>query len=89
MNKNQKNNKILISASEISQYQYCSIAWKLKKLGYEPNSKALKIGKNKHKQYGIMIDLNEKLNKKSKIFVIISLILLITAVILIILEVLI
>ena len=87
--KTQKNPKKLISASEIAQYHYCSIAWKLNKLGYKPDSKSLKIGKNKHEQYGRIIDLNKKLNKKSNISFIISITLLIIAIILIIIEVLI
>ena len=89
INNNKKNHKKLISASELAQYQYCSIAWKLKKLGYIPNSKSLEIGGKKHEQYGRIIDINKNLNKKSNIFVIISILLFVIAIILLIIEVLI
>lgn len=64
------NNKIksdVISASEIGQYIYCSAAWYLKRLGYEPKSPNLKEGFEKHKKIGCIIDNIDHKQKKSKI----------------------
>jgi hypothetical protein len=89
MKKNEKKiNTNYISASDIGQYQYCSISWKLKKQGYEPNTELLNIGRNKHISHGDLIDNSEKLIKNSKKLSLISYILLILAAIIVIIEVL-
>jgi len=49
-------NSEVISASEIGQYHYCSIAWYLQKCGYEPVSALLNTGVEKHAQLGEVLD---------------------------------
>ena len=46
----------ILSASEIGQYQYCSIAWYLQKCGYEPQSHFIGIGAKKHVELGHIMD---------------------------------
>jgi len=58
---------IIISASEIGQYHYCSIAWYLQKCGYKPKSQSLEIGLEKHKKLGETLDQVHKNLIKSKI----------------------
>jgi hypothetical protein len=74
---NQKSNRFnsdIISASEIGQFYFCSIAWYLKKCGYEPNSSDLYTGDKKHVTYGKIIDYSNSKLKKSKMFVITSIV---------------
>ena len=54
--KNPKKEKIVISASEIGQYHYCSMSWILQRSGYKPISKKLNIGREKHLKLGDTID---------------------------------
>ena len=54
----------IISSSEIGQFNYCLIAWYLKKCGYEPKSKNIIIGKNKHIKIGKLIDKTQLNIKK-------------------------
>ena len=53
---NHSKNSDIISASEIGQYHYCSMAWYLQKCGYEAKSPFLEIGAKKHKELGFAID---------------------------------
>jgi CRISPR/Cas system-associated exonuclease Cas4 (RecB family) len=46
----------VLSASEIGQYLFCSVAWKLRRCGYEPESPFLEPGKNVHVALGNRID---------------------------------
>jgi hypothetical protein len=87
-NKLKKDNKNIIMASEIAQYQYCSIAWKLTKQGYRPKSELLDIGRNKHEAHGKLIQFSEKLLTKSKILILIGCLLLFFAILIIITEIL-
>jgi hypothetical protein len=82
-----KIHKNIISASEIGQYQYCSIAWKLKKMGFEPESELLQIGKDKHESHGKIINHSEKLIKKSYFYKIIGFLLIIITILYFIIEV--
>ena len=50
MNARQKSE--VISASEIGQYEYCSISWDLARGGYKPTSKKLEIGTMMHVAIG-------------------------------------
>ncbi|KYK24882.1 hypothetical protein AYK24_05700 [Thermoplasmatales archaeon SG8-52-4] len=61
------NEKEIISASEIGQYHYCSIAWYLQRCGYQPKSEMLNIGIKKHMEMGKIIDYTQLSNKKSRI----------------------
>ena len=81
------NKSDIIRASEIGQYQYCSISWKLQKNGYRPNSLYLKKGIKNHISHGKIIDYtNEKL-KKSKILNLIAYLLLFFSLFIIVFEV--
>lgn len=70
----------IINASDIGQYQYCSIAWYLKKQGFKPESISLKQGILKHKKLGAIIDRTEKNIKKVHFFEIIGLLLFIISI---------
>ncbi len=50
----------MINASELGQYNYCSIAWYLQRCGLEPKSEALDVGKRKHVKLGENIDKVER-----------------------------
>lgn len=77
----------IISASEIGQYQFCSISWFLQKCGYKPESPMLNIGLNKHTKLGEIIDFTQSNIKKSKLLSYIGYLILITAVIIFLIEV--
>ena len=64
MNKNKSN---IIKASEISQYKYCSISWKLIREGYIPKSPNLKKGINTHFSHGKIITHTNSIIKKYNI----------------------
>jgi hypothetical protein len=91
MQKNLKNNTInnsnFISASEIGQYQYCPISWKLQRIGYKPNSIYIKKGEKNHIKQGKIIEKIDKINKKSKKLNLIGYFSITLAIIIIILEV--
>ena len=46
----------VLSASEIGQYNYCSLAWFLRRCGYEAESPFLESGKQAHVAMGTKID---------------------------------
>jgi hypothetical protein len=81
------NKSDIISASEIGQYQYCSISWKLQRNGYQPDSSYLEIGKNNHIAHGKIINYINILLKKSKILILIGFFLLLFAILILLLEV--
>jgi hypothetical protein len=56
MTKKTRKRNDIISASEIGQYVYCSIAWKLQRNGYIPKSPFLEIGRKAHVDIGNIID---------------------------------
>ena len=87
LKKNYANKSDIISASEIGQYQYCSISWKLHRKGFHPDSKYIKNGIKNHISHGKTISYTNKLIKKSKILTIIGFFLLFFAIFIIILEV--
>lgn len=76
-----------ISASEIGQYQFCSVSWFLVKCGYKPKSPLLDKGLNKHKEIGEIIEFAQSNIKKSKLLSYIGYLILITAVIIFLFEV--
>lgn len=47
---------MVLSASEIGQYIYCSYAWWLHRCGYKPESPFLESGKQVHVALGDKID---------------------------------
>jgi hypothetical protein len=77
----------IISASEIGQYQYCSIAWYLQKKGYKPLSPKLEIGIKKHIKLGKIIEVTQKKVKKSMVFALAGYLMLILSILILIIEV--
>jgi hypothetical protein len=64
----------VLSASEIGQYNYCSIAWLLQRSGYEPESPFLETGKQIHVALGDTIDaLETKIRMAQRIAIFASL----------------
>ena len=77
---NSKYNKPqIISASEIGQYNFCSISWKLQKKGFIPKKKYIKRGEEAHISQGQTIGNIEKLSISLKIIILITSILLFLA----------
>lgn len=87
-NKNRLSKKI-ISASEIGQYNYCSIAWFLQRCGYAPLSKSLDVGAKAHIELGNILDYTKLKTRKSKILASIGYLLLIIGVLFFLFEVII
>jgi hypothetical protein len=56
----------VVSASEIGQYVYCSYAWQLRRMGYEPESPSLESGKQAHVALGEQIDSLERTMRVSR-----------------------
>jgi hypothetical protein len=77
----------IISASEIGQYHYCSIAWYLQKCGYKPKSPKLNIGTKKHVELGRIIDLAQADIKRSRVIAVAGYLLLIIGVLIFLLGV--
>lgn len=80
-------NHDVISASEIGQYYFCSMAWYLQKCGYRPESAFLELGTKKHEKLGEIIAKTQSETRKSKIFTLVGYLLLISAVLIFIFEV--
>jgi len=78
----------VISASEIGQYCYCSIAWYLQKQGFKPDSELLETGQKKHDELGQLIYNAERKMVKSRILELIGYIVLFFSILLLIFEVL-
>jgi len=87
----QKSTKIsknsVISASEIGQFQYCSVSWYLQKKGYKPDSDFIDKGLKKHQDLGRIIDKTNINVKKSNYLALAGYILLILAIIILFFEV--
>lgn len=79
----------ILSASEIGQYQYCSMAWYLQKSGYKPQSHMLEVGEKKHKEIGIILDSTQTKVRTSRVLVIVGYLLIFFVILLIILGVII
>lgn len=78
----------VISASEIGQYCYCSIAWHLQRQGLKPDSEMLEEGQKKHDELGHLINKTERKMVKSSILAMIGYIILFVSILLLIFEVL-
>lgn len=81
-----KSKSDVISASEIGQYVYCSVAWHLRRMGYEPESPRLEQGFEKHKKIGVNIDKIEAENRKSNIIALTGYIILLLTLLVIVYE---
>jgi len=79
--------RLIISASEIGQYHFCSIAWYLQKCGYKPKSQSLELGLEQHKKIGETIDYVNKKMIKSKIIALLGYIILFFSLLILIFEV--
>ncbi len=77
----------IISASEIGQYHYCSVAWYLQKCGYVPKSPMLDVGIKKHLELGRVMDRTQLYIRKSRFIAIIGYLLLIIGVLIFLFEV--
>lgn len=78
----------VISASEIGQYCYCSIAWYLQRQGFKPDSEMLKVGQKKHDELGYLINKTEGKMVKSRILAVIGYMVLFLSILILIFEVL-
>ncbi len=56
----------VLSASEIGQFVFCSCAWYLRRLGYEPESRFLEPGKYAHVALGEQIENLERTMRISR-----------------------
>jgi len=63
-----------IRSSEISQYNFCSLAWYWNKVGIELETKEKNQGIEKHIELGKSIDLYKNFKKASNLFLIISIV---------------
>jgi len=77
----------IISASEIGQYHYCSIAWYLQKCGYKPKSTLLEVGSKKHVELGRIIDHTQVCIKWGRAFAIAGYLMLILGILIFLFEV--
>ena len=85
--KKPNSSKKIISASEIGQYNYCSVAWFLQRCGYEPISENLDAGAKAHIELGNIIDYTKINTKKSRVLSYIGYVLLIIGVLFFLFEV--
>ena len=65
-------NSEILSASEIGQYHYCSMAWYLQKSGYKPQSHMLEVGAKKHVEIGNILDSTQSKVKTSRVLAIVG-----------------
>lgn len=81
-----KERKIL-SASEIGQYNFCSVAWYLQRCGYKPRSDLLEIGAKKHTELGNIVNSAQKHATASRLLATAGYLLIAVAILLILIEV--
>jgi hypothetical protein len=77
----------VLSASEIGQYSYCSLAWFLQRCGYEPESPYLDLGKQDHIALGNTLDGFEAQKRHARWLMILGLLVFCAAVVLLFFEV--
>jgi hypothetical protein len=77
----------VLSASEIGQYIFCSYAWQLRRMGYEPESPYLEQGTRTHIALGDQLDDFEFRLSSSRRYIIIGLILLCASILLLLIGV--
>lgn len=87
-NEGKRDRNNVISASEIGQFCYCSIAWHLQRQGLKPDSESLEKGQKKHDDLGQLMHRNERKIVKSKILATAGYIILFFSILLLIFEVL-
>lgn len=82
LQKNANENAEYISASEISQYEFCNVAWAMEKAGYPRSkfsSKRMSSGKNSHKNRG---KLDQRTRGAMKVGLLAMILLLVSAIVL-------
>src|SRR4030066_822681 len=62
----EQSHRLILKASEISQFIYCPVAWHLQKQGYKMESPALDRGLEEHFDLGERIDTVTEEEKKSR-----------------------
>jgi len=77
----------VLSASEIGQYIYCSYAWQLRRMGYEPESPFLAQGTQAHVTLGDQLDDFEARLCSSRWYIVIGLVLICISLLLLLLGV--
>jgi hypothetical protein len=77
----------VLSASEIGQFVYCSVAWYLQKCGYKPKSFKLDVGLKKHKKMGNALKYVEINSRKTSVLKNIGYLFLVASIFFILLEV--
>ncbi len=82
MGKRPSNTSDVLSASEIGQYVFCSNAWRLRRMGYEPESPLLEQGTTTHIALGDQLDDFDARTRSSQWYIIIGLALVTTALLL-------
>ncbi len=87
-NQGKIDNNSVISASEIGQYCYCSIAWYLQRQGIKPDSELLETGQKRHDELGKLINKAERKMVKSRILALIGYMVLFLSILILIFEVL-
>ena len=70
------NTSDVLSASEIGQYVFCSNAWRLRRMGYKPESPFREQGTKAHVALGDQLDDFEVQIRSSHWYVVIGLVLL-------------
>jgi len=86
-NKKSSNKSDVLNASEIGQYQFCSMAWYLQRQGYEPISPLLDVGTEKHMLLGKAVDQVQSDTRWSKVLLTIGCLLMIMVFLIFLLEV--
>ena len=78
MDSKKSKKSLIIRASEIGQYTFCSIAWRLKKMGYQPDSPLIKQGTDAHYNLGLQLEAFNHSSQLSIVLIKISVILILS-----------
>ena len=79
--------RTILSASEIGQYTFCSVAWFLQRCGYEPQSALLESGARKHTELENIVNSAQKHDTASRLLAIAGYLLIAVAILLVLIEV--
>jgi|GEM_PF-233512 len=69
----EQSHRLILKASEISQFIYCPVAWHLQKQGYKVESPVLDRGLDEHFDLGERIDIVTAEEKKSRVMLLVGL----------------
>jgi len=76
------NTSEVLSASEIGQFVFCSNAWRLRRMGYEPESPLLDQGTKAHIALGDQLDAFEVRIRSSHWYILMGIVMMTIAVLL-------